>query len=265
MIHIDKKTIEKLKNLNTDDLYVVADFDRTITDHNSCSSWGIFEVNNILGSDYSKRSKELYEFYYPLEIDLSIDFETKNDLMSSWWNKNLSMLIEFELKEELVNNSISNVSVMEFRSGGKEFLKLMFEKNVPVIIISAGIGNFIEQFLKINDCLYDNIRIVSNFLKFENGIAVGTTEDIIHSENKDRALFNESIKEIIGNRNNILLLGDNASDVKMAPIHKREDTIRIGFLDNKIEEKIDVFKEEFDIVCTDNTPFHELNEILVNL
>ena len=64
----------------------------------------------------------------------------------------------------------------------KEFLRKMNEMNIPVIIISAGIGNVIEEFLKLENDYYDNIKIISNFIVFENG----------------------EFKEIAGDRNNLL-------------------------------------------------------------
>ena len=57
---------------------------------------------------------------------------------------------------------------MPLRDGFKKFLSALYDYNIPVIILSAGIGNVISQAFKLNDCFYDNIYIVSNFIKFEN-------------------------------------------------------------------------------------------------
>ena len=43
----------------------------------------------------------------------------------------------------------------------------MKEKNVPVIIVSAGIKNVIEEFLITEKCYFDNIYILSNLIKFK--------------------------------------------------------------------------------------------------
>jgi hypothetical protein len=48
----------------------------------------------------------------------------------------------------------------------------------------------------------------------------------------------------------------------MVPVNKRDQTIRIGFLDENVEANKDIFMKEFDLVCTNNTSYNELMEIL---
>ena len=257
MIYINKETTNKLNNIDINDLYVVMDFDRTITSYESCSTFGVFGENNFIDENYSIKSKELFDYYYAKEKDINIDSETKNNLMIDWWNKNINLIVESKLKEEKVNNAI-NKEIMEFRKYGKEFLELMYKKNIPVIIISAGIGDFIEQFLKLNNCLFDNIYIFSNYLKFNNGCVSGIFDEVIHSENKDIVMLNKEALGLINNRSNILLFGDNLSDVRMVPDNKRDQTIRVGFLDKATEDKLLVYRKEFDIVCTEDTSYDEV-------
>ena len=135
----------------------------------------------------------------------------------------------------------------------------MKEIDIPVIIISAGIGNFVKQFLIKNQCDYDNIFIVSNFIKFENGIASGIIGNVTHSLNKNEVSLPSNVSKLIENRPNIILLGDNVSDVRMAKDEGRNKALKIGFLEEKVEENKKHFEDNFDIVCTDNTGFDELS------
>jgi len=178
--------------------------------------------------------------------------------MIEWWNKHIGLFIKYRLKESVINEAARNLRVMAFRDGAKEFLENMRDRNIPIIIISAGIGNFIEQFLIKNNCNFDNIYIVSNFIKFEDGIAVGVCENVIHSLNKNEVALPNNIKEIIKHRPNIILLGDSVSDVKMAKEEDRESALKIGFLEEKIEENKSFFENSFDVICTDNTTYTEL-------
>jgi 5'-nucleotidase len=82
--------------------------------------------------------------------------------MTEWWNKHINLFIKYKLSEDVVNQAAKNLRVITFRRGSKEFLEEMYKRNIPVIIISAGIGNFIEQFLIKNGCNFNNIYIVSN-------------------------------------------------------------------------------------------------------
>lgn len=265
MIYLNKQITDKIATLHCDNLYVVADFDRTITINSSDNSWGILEKSNFICEEYTKKCEELYNHYYPIEFDNNIDYVIKDRLMQEWWSKVVSLLVEYKLKEEVVNNAVANISIIQFRDGGKDFLKRLYEKNIPLIIISAGIGNFIEQFLNYNNCLFSNIHIVSNFIQFENGIATGIGDDIIHSQNKNIVALGQEISDKIKYRKNILLLGDNLADIKMVPEEKRKDTIRIGFLDFNIMQNMEKYKEAFDIVCSDNTSFNELSKVFRNI
>jgi 5'-nucleotidase len=262
MIYVEPHIIDKIDSLNYDNLYVVADFDRTITINSSHNSWSILEESNFICEEYTRESIKLYKKYYPIEFNFNIDPIIKDKLMIEWWSLNIDLFVKYRLKEEIVNNAISNIEIMEFRGGGKEFLENLYKENIPLIIISAGIGNFIEQFLRYNDCLFSNIHIISNFIKFKNGIAVDIGNDIIHSQNKNIVSLPQSAINKISGRKNILLLGDNLADVKMVPENKRNDTIRIGFLDSDIEININRYKECFDIVCTHNASFHDLARVL---
>lgn len=258
MIIVENKTLERINDWEDSTIYILTDFDRTITRGDSNSSWGILSKTDLMSDGYVKERIQLYNYYRPIEIDETLDYETKNKLMIEWWNKHIGLFVKYKLSEDVVNNAARSVDVMSFRDGAKEFLENMKERNIPVIIISAGIGNFIEQFLIKNECYFENVYIVSNFIKFENKIAVGISDMIIHSLNKNEVALTGEIKELIKDRNNIILLGDSLSDVKMVSEDKKDDALKISFLDEKIEDNLPYFKEQFDIVCTNNTSYNEL-------
>ena len=260
MIFIKDNTLNRIKDWTDDSIYVLTDFDRTITVGSSSSSWSILSKSNIVSKEYNDERQSLYDYYRPYEIDKSLDYDTKNRLMTEWWNKHIGLFVKYKLSEEIINDAARNLRVMSFREGAKEFLKSMNDRNIPVIIISAGIGNFIEQFLIKNDCNYDNIFIVSNFIKFKDGIAIGVSDNIIHSLNKNEVSLPSQIKELIKNRDNIILLGDSIEDIKMAKEESRDNALKIGFLEEKVEENKPYFEKQFDIVCTNNTDYNQLSD-----
>ena len=136
--------------------------------------------------------------------------------MNEWYRKNIETLAKFEITEEIINYAANNESVMSFRNGAIEFLKAMHDKNIPIIIISAGVGNIIEQFLIRYNCNYPNIYICSNFLEYENGIIKGVrNNNLTHPLNKNEVYLPQNIKSKITDRNNILLLGNSVLDINM--------------------------------------------------
>lgn len=137
----------------------------------------------------------------------------------------------------------------------------MYEKSIPVIIISAGVGDIIEQALINEESNYENIYIYSNFLKYQNEKIVETkSKELIHPLNKNEIIMSDDLKAKISNIKNILLFGNNLYDIKMA--NNEKNVFKIGFLDENIEEKIEEYKAFYDIVCTDNSSYFDLKKTL---
>lgn len=261
MIYINnKEKLDKIK-LNKDNFYVVVDFDKTITEGFSNSTWGVMAYAESVGPDYSQRRTALYNHYRPIEIDSTISEEEKSKEMSNWWHSHIALFYEYELKEKSLIEAVSKGG-LKYREGAKEFLKKMNDLNVPVIIISAGIGNVIEKFLKDNNDYYKNIKIISNFIVFENGKIKSLSGEPIHALNKNIVKLDEQSKKEIETKDYILLAGDGLADLKMIPEQDIKKAITIGFLDEKIEENLEYFNKEFDIVSTENGSFKEIEEIL---
>lgn len=264
MIYINEDKLKEFKNWKDDSIHILTDFDRTITRGDCDGSWGIFNDCHLLPEDYIIESNELYKHYRPLELDETIDRETKTELMRKWWILSIELFTKYKLSEKVLMEAAKNSKDLVLRDNAKEFLKKMHRKNIPVIIISAGIGNFIELTLINNKCNYDNIYIISNFINFENGVANGIKGEVIHGLNKNEVAMPDNIKNLIKNRPNIILLGDGISDITMLPDDKKDKSLKIGFLEYNEEDNIIHFKKKFDIVCTNNTSFNELTEKLNN-
>lgn len=258
MISIKENTLERISHWTNDSIYILADFDHTITSKDSITSWGILENSNIMPDEYKIERIKLLEQYRPIEIDETISFNERKTAMNDWWSKHLELFVKYHLSEETIIKEASKPNIMTLRAGAKEFLEKLNLLNIPLIIISAGIGDFLEAFLKSINCYYDNIHIISNYLDFKNGIATGVKSALIHSQNKNEISLSPEIKQYISNRSNIILLGDNTGDAYMT---SDPNALKIGFLEEKITENRPYYEETFDIVCT-NTSYDELLEIL---
>ena len=262
MISMDNTVLPRIKNWTTDSIYIVTDFDRTLTSYKSETSWNILSNSNIMCEEYCKERKAFFDYYRPIELDPTLDYATKNKLMIEWWEKHIGLFVKYKLNESTIDTACKNINVMTFRKGAKQFLQNMQKLTIPVIIISAGIGNFIKEFLIANDCNFDNIYILSNFIKFENGIAIGISDNMIHSLNKNDVKLPKEVIKQIEHRNDIILFGDSVADVLMVKDSERKNALKVGFLDENIEENLSHFKKSFDIVATNNTPFDKIWKIL---
>lgn len=259
-INKDIKKLLPIKNL--DSIYVVADFDRTITSDSSKTSWSILADSNLVPKSYVEERQALYNKYRPIEIDENMDFNLRTQLVKEWFQKHIDLFIKYQLSEEVFNTAATNLRIMQFRPGAKEFLEFIYKNNVPLIIISAGIGNFIEAFLSHHNCYFDNIYVSSNKIIFNHGIAVGVGENIIHSLNKNEVSLPNPIKNKLTCRKQVILLGDQVSDLKMVDKNAHDLVFNIGFVANDCQSQIDTLKTHFDIVCEQGDDYNTLKKLL---
>lgn len=253
---------EKLKQIKlNNNFYVATDFDKTLTATDSTSSWGACEY--VFGTEYLKRTNELMEKYAPLELDYNITVSEKEKVMEEWSWASLDLIYEYNLTSELLKKSVEKSNLI-FRDGAKEFLEEMFQRNIPVIILSAGIGNVIEIFLKNNKCYYNNIYIISNFIKFnDDGNMKELDIELIHTLNKTmKNHIPMEFEEKISKRKYRLLLGDFIEDKNMVSKDEWNETISIGYLDTNIQQNLEVYKKNFDIVLTeDDASFENVRKL----
>lgn len=220
---INEKIKEKLPIKDINNYYVVTDFDRTITNDTSNTSWSILASSDLV---------------------------------------HIELFIKYRISEEIFAQVGSDLRIMEFRKGAKEFLQFLNKNNIPLIIISAGIGNFIESFLKKHDCLFDNIYISSNKIIFTDNVATGVDKNIIHSLNKNEVLLPFLIQKQIQNKSDVILLGDQISDLKMIDKNNNKQIIKVWFYSSRTETSIIEFQNAFDIVCLENDNYNTLSKVL---
>lgn len=112
-------------------------------------------------------------------------------------------------------------------------------ENKEIYKIEKGI--YIDyEGLKIN--IYDKERMLIDLARNKNKIGYDLYKEITSNYRK---LAN-------------ILLGNSISDINMT--NDRKKTYRIGFLDEKVEDRISAFQEHYDVVCTDNTSYYELGK-----
>ena len=255
---------EKLKEIKLDNsnYFVVADFDRTITAGDSESTWGSISKAEVLPDEYIKARQDLHNKYRPIEIDTNINENIKIQYMDEWFRTHINILYKYGLTEKNINSVIEK-NVLDFRAGAKEYIEYLHKNNIPLIIVSAGIGNIIKGFLQKNNCYYDNIEIISNFMDFEDGKMKIMQNNIIHSLNKNIVKLPKNIQNKLLGRKYIVLYGDGLADIKMVPEEALKNTISVAFLEAKIVESLETFNKVFDIVCTYRTSFEEARQTIL--
>lgn len=258
MIYINKEKLSGFKNLDYNDFFVITDFDHTLTTPESETSVGL--IPNFLGGELFEKRTKLFNHYRPLELDYTIKDEDKKKLMREWAQKSFELLKEYII-EDNVKQAVQNATIY-LRNGVKEFLEDMYSKNVPVIVMSSGVGNVVQKFLEKENCLFSNMTIVSNFFDFKEEKTNIDLDNIMATSNKDYIRIPENIRKHIASKSKALLFGDLIEDIKMMDKERLKHTLTFGFLDIQIEENLKRYQENFDVVFTEKGDYNYVKDIL---
>ncbi|KAK1311009.1 hypothetical protein QJS10_CPA08g00039 [Acorus calamus] len=264
-------------------LQVIADFDATLTRYwvngrRGQSSYTLLHQGN---PEFDIKRQRLLEYYHPLEFSTTIPIAEKTILMKEWWEKTHSLLIEGGVTYDIIRNSVVN-AVVEFREGVVELLELLEEKDVPVLIFSAGLADIIEEvFRQKLHRSFKNVKIVSNRMVFDNnGQLVAFKGKTIHVLNKNEhaldmaAPVHDHLGDVNGTsydsasvkkRTNVVLLGDHIGDLGMSDGLNYENRIAVGFLNDNVEGSLKNYNESFDMVYLNDAPMWGVVELISHL
>lgn len=284
-IHIrNKDSIEVLLNqfLNHSlkEVQIISDFDGTMTplmlNGEKCPGcYRVIEECDLLDRSYHDKVKALQQKYYPLEINPAIPFDEKYKYMVDWWKQANEALVEYRFSTEILHKSISQ-SKLKLRDGVNEFLSFCENKNVSLLIFSAGLTQIIEEVLRVKSPVdvanCKNIKVISNKMIFNNdGIVIGFEEPQINSMNKN--IGSSMCLEVCENKKCYLVIGDNIGDCDMIKGIDANCVLKIGYLNDmyiillfytlfRIDERLTSFMEKYDIVITNDESFEIINELV---
>lgn len=265
--------LKKFKDGGSTKIHVLSDFDKTLTtayvDGKKVSSMiAVLRNEGYLTPEYSARAQALFDKYHSIEVDPFLPMEEKKQAMVEWWTKHSDLLVESKLSKADVEKVVAS-GKFRLRDGVLEFLDELYAKNIPIVIMSAsGLGEeAISMYLKAHGRLYDNVHIISNALEWNNeGMVVGIRKPIVHGLNKDETLIrNFPVYEKIKDRRNVVLLGDSIGDIGMVSGFEFDNILKIGFLNEEKEMLMDVYKQNFDIVLTNDQDMSFVRKILQNI
>ncbi|EZA50393.1 hypothetical protein DMN91_004444 [Ooceraea biroi] len=265
------KTINAILQGGRNNLQIVTDFDLTLTKQHIdgkhvLSSFGMFKKSKQLPPRYTDESIRLYHKYRPIEIDPHLSLNEKSNAMFDWMiaAHNLLKGIEFNsLELEEIAQTFDNI----LRDGTVDVFTKLHTVDVPIVVFSAGLGDMVEAILKFHNVLFDNVKVISNFLKYNGNKLEGFKNDVfIHTFNKNEYALTKDYQEISEERHNVLLMGDTIGDADMTQrIENIKTILKIGFLYERVEESLDSFMEKFDIVLVDDQTMQVPMEILKNI
>ena len=144
-----------VENTRLDNLLVIADFDATITTGDS------IQCHDMLGFS------ELMTPAFRREFAPLLDWATNPDVDGvAWWDKAHELMIKHGQPPRHLIPRMVRETRMEPRPGALKLLARLAVLQVPLLIVSAGLSDVIEEFLRQHDALTENITVCSNRLNY---------------------------------------------------------------------------------------------------
>jgi 5'-nucleotidase len=263
-----QKKKEKFVSGGVGKLHVLSDFDKTLTravysGNRAGSIISHLRNGKYLSEDYARKAHELFDKYHPIEIDSNIEQEEKNEKMFEWWKAHKNLLVDSGFSKRIVEECVGEMideKYPEFREGVIEFLKNLGENEIPLIIMTASLGDLVSEFMDRNGVFSDNVHVIGNGFNYDSEGNAVSVKKIIHVFNKHEMEIRElPIYLELVERKNVLLLGDSLGDVKMVGGFDYDGLIKIGFLNGNVDDNLNKYKKEYDVVILDDGDFSFVN------
>jgi len=253
-------------------LQVVLDFDYTLTrSHKNGTpvdcSWGVLEGYKHCPKEYIDTTKALKEKYLPIELDPHLTTEEKIPHMVTWYEEANKALQKSGVNKDWFKKMVSE-SNCELRDNTNILFNHLTTNNVPILVLSAGCGDIVTTIMNHFEVDHPTVNVVSNFLEFdEQGNIVGLLPPMIHMYNKsENAIHDSDYFKKNKHRDNIIVMGDSLGDLKMAEgVDNPNVVLTIGFLNSKIEERMEQYLENFDVVLVDDQTMDFPNAVIKDL
>lgn len=279
-----QRKVDTLVKAGKSQLRIVIDFDYTMTHFwvggdRGYSCHRTIEECGLLPDAYHEKVRGLQEKYFPMEVSSEISVEEKRVAMIEWVQKAHDALRDAGFRKEYVPEAVRRTK-MELRAGVAEFLSMLNDAGVPVLIFSAGIADVLEEVLRQRGQLYKNITIVSNKFSYnEDGTLRGFEAELagrepFHVMNKSFTHVDPAVRKRLveewGNMSDdstVLLVGDSTGDVSMSEGLLSEDVrstreLKVGFLNFNISDRIDEYQNVYDVLILNDGDFGYINHIV---
>jgi len=217
----------------------------------------------------------LMDKYYPIEVDPFMSTEEKIPHMLEWYSLVNNLLGSQNLTQEDVEVAVRKCKDFRLRSGVEELFGIAHRCNIPIIIISAGLGNIIEEVVRQHICLpagaeehWHNVRVLSNTLLWDsNGAGIKFSEPLLHMFNKSLRDAPDDVHKLLEGRRTGILCGDGLGDLSMADGHETTTLLKFGFLNEKVEERFKQYSHEdaYDQILLQDGSFEPVLEVLRQL
>jgi len=213
------------KFVSPEKLLVITDFDATLTTGDSDQCHDLVGFSKLL-------SKAFRDDFAPL-----LDWSTNTDIDGvEWWDRAHSYMVKHGMPPRQLIPRLVRESKMIPRPGALDMLKRLEDLGIPCLIVSAGLSDVIEEFLRQHGALSENITVCSNRLNYAGDStpkSVSPTPPITSFTKEYAYSSASSFFAQHSARRNLVIMGDSITDVDPAVNVPHDHCLSIGFLNSR--------------------------------
>ena len=198
-------------------MLIISDFSKTFTTSDMPTTWSIFAKSGLLGEEYISDRNNLY--------DANIHFEKEGniEMTEKWFLSHAELFVTYWLTQDQIDQVVMNDQYFAPREGVREFLDYLITEDIPLVIVTSGITNFVTTWFQKRYNYIPEI-VFGNELILEEGIVMWVEEDSITCP------LDKTIDiEFEHGSDDVILLGDNTEDTQVI----KNPKISLGFTDEE--------------------------------
>lgn len=228
-------------------LHLVLDFDRTMTTSRNelsenVSTWELLRKH--LSVESQKEYQRFYNLYRQKEVKNRL---TRADAVT-WWESILTLFKKENLKWSIIKSTIRKE--MPARQHVRELFDACRKKNIPTIVISAGIKDVINIWCEKHEIKPTKTLSTKLLFSTDGQIKGWDKKSLIHVLNKKERGHSE-VTKIRLSRPHTILVGDSIDDTHI--VAGEENVLRIMVHDPRKDDSkksINKFLQYFDLIIT---------------
>merc|ERR1712032_272797 len=161
-----------------------------------------------------------------------------------------ALLLSQNLTQQDVSKAVQECDGIRLRNGVEELFQFAHCNGIPIIVLSAGLGNVIEEVIRLHFRKpngrtgehWENVRVLSNTLLWDSDVChQGFSEPIIQPFNKSLQDAPSEMRDFIHGRDMAVIAGDGMGDLTMARGHATTEILKFGFLNEHIDERLEMY------------------------
>lgn len=204
-------SLQRCRQLKGKQLQVIIDFDHTITGFRNADGSKMVQCHDAI--EHSLRMPDqLRADYRKLWQDQEEGLLAGSWTWQEWWSRSHSLFVKHGLKASLLSSIVAE-SGIRVRDNFVEFLQLLLEHHVPVLVVSAGISQIIAEVLRQTGVNPEMVRICANDMVFndEGTLTHFATPEITPDTKCEIGRLQDAYFAEIG-RQHVVVIGDSITD-----------------------------------------------------